>query len=549
MDTAGGRRFAPATVLADFALIILAVALLLGAALHLEHGIAGDIGFAIDDAWIHATLARNLVEGTGFAVNPGESLPISSSPAWTLALASLYAVTGDMIAAGLSAAFLCTVLSGLLVYLTVRRLSGERLAGLVGAACVVLDPLPLWGLASGMEIPMVLLSVSLLLFAYYAYAPDSRVRAFGVPAALALAVWSRPELMALIPLALLDTWIRNARLDDAEPRARAWRILGLQAGVLAVALAPYFAFDWITSGHPFPTTFYAKVGAREVGLVGAIDARDPLLVAQALVAGPAAELQRLTEVLLLHNHLVLPLAAIGFLAFTRRLSPTGDAPSPFLPIALLAVPAAMGVVMPTKQFSNVAYRYYAPFVPMVAVLAALAVSLCARQLAGRAARLALGVGLALLVCVLYLKDTDEILVSVAEDVANTQRLYVEMAQWLRDHVEPDEAIAVNDIGAIAFFSNHHILDVMGLASPEMWPVLRAKQGVEREEAMYAYLRERGVRYLVISPRYYPDLAADRSRLRPLRQWEARFPTGRMISPQILYEIDRTGAAHPARRRG
>ena len=38
------------------------------------------VGESLDDAWIHARLARNLAEGYGFAINKGEPVPASSSP-------------------------------------------------------------------------------------------------------------------------------------------------------------------------------------------------------------------------------------------------------------------------------------------------------------------------------------------------------------------------------------------------------------------------------------------------------------------------------------
>ena len=48
-----------------------------------ELRIASHAGFPIDDAWIHAVFARNLVEGQGFAFNPGESIGGSTAPLWS----------------------------------------------------------------------------------------------------------------------------------------------------------------------------------------------------------------------------------------------------------------------------------------------------------------------------------------------------------------------------------------------------------------------------------------------------------------------------------
>jgi len=60
----------------------IAAAILLIGALHFLAGrrAAGEAGLPLDDAWIHARLARTLAEGRGFAFNPGELSAASSAP-------------------------------------------------------------------------------------------------------------------------------------------------------------------------------------------------------------------------------------------------------------------------------------------------------------------------------------------------------------------------------------------------------------------------------------------------------------------------------------
>src|SRR5262245_32542912 len=54
---------------------------------------AGEPGLPLDDAWIHARLARGLSRGNGFSFNPGEPSAASSAPLWTLLL-SMPALVG-----------------------------------------------------------------------------------------------------------------------------------------------------------------------------------------------------------------------------------------------------------------------------------------------------------------------------------------------------------------------------------------------------------------------------------------------------------------------
>ena len=68
-------------------------------------------------------------------------------------------------------------------------------------------------------------------------------------------------------------------------------------------------------------------------------------------------------------------------------------------------------------------------------------------------------------------------------------------------VPPGSRVAVNDVGAIAYFSRRRILDLEGLVSPEVLP--------------YRVHADRGLRvvtdmqpdYLVIFRAWYPDIVA------------------------------------------
>ena len=52
----------------------------------------GQVGFPLDDSWIHLQFARNVATGWGFSYNPGEPTPGSTAPLWTLLLAANGAV-------------------------------------------------------------------------------------------------------------------------------------------------------------------------------------------------------------------------------------------------------------------------------------------------------------------------------------------------------------------------------------------------------------------------------------------------------------------------
>src|SRR5580693_6197599 len=57
-----------------------------------------DLGFPLDDSWIHLQFARNLAAGRGLSYNPGELVTGSTAPLWTALLALLAYLPGNPVA-------------------------------------------------------------------------------------------------------------------------------------------------------------------------------------------------------------------------------------------------------------------------------------------------------------------------------------------------------------------------------------------------------------------------------------------------------------------
>jgi hypothetical protein len=89
----------------------------------------------------------------------------------------------------------------------------------------------------------------------------------------------------------------------------------------------------------------------------------------------------------------------------------------------------------------------------------------------------------------------------AISVKNIEELHVVTGRWLAAHLPPGSRVAVNDVGAIAYFSGHRIVDLEGLVSPEVLPY---RQYVDRGIRTVRDLRPD---YVAIFPGWYPELAA------------------------------------------
>lgn len=100
-------------------------ALYLGAA----RGAAGEIGLPLDDAWIHARIARHAASGAGFTFNPGERAAPSSAPLWTLLLAGIAGLGVPFPWASLVPGIALTAIVAALGSRVVLRATGDRAAG------------------------------------------------------------------------------------------------------------------------------------------------------------------------------------------------------------------------------------------------------------------------------------------------------------------------------------------------------------------------------------------------------------------------------------
>ena len=89
----------------------------------------------------------------------------------------------------------------------------------------------------------------------------------------------------------------------------------------------------------------------------------------------------------------------------------------------------------------------------------------------------------------------------ATDVAVIESEMVATARWVSKNLPPDVLIAAHDIGALGFFAPRNLLDLAGLISPEVIPIIRD------ETHLAEYLDENQAGYLITFPDWYPDLTS------------------------------------------
>jgi len=392
-------------------------------------------GFPLDDAWIHMVYGRSLaIEGL-LAYNPGVPATGCTAPLWTLVVGAMHALLGrfsiEYVVGGV-------MVCGALCHLAMvgyaadfaARVSDSRAAGLVAGALLALSaPLAVGGLC-GMEVPLCGLLLVLAVRALW------RERWGRAGILLALAGAARPE--AAIPGLLCAVLAVRGR-----PTMRQTILLAGPPLLLAGLIVGY---DLHATGRLLPATFYFKQESSFADLPGR------LLTAVTAMLNRVPPLWGYAGWLALVGCFLRPVSS-------RRLLPLAG--------GLGFLLANLYVARPLDPDAFYHLRYVLPAVPLLTIALAVGAARLGEALPGRVARLPLLVLLtmALLGAAFTIAPTSS---RYHNDVRNIQEVQVAMGLWLDANTPADTQVAATDAGAVRYFGQRPVVDLMGLNTPEFY---------------------------------------------------------------------------------
>ena len=467
----------------------------------------GRLGFPLDDSWIHLQFARQLADGNGLAFNDGELVAGSTAPLWTAILSLVFLLPGSPLVwakvIGLTA-FVATVDA-------TRRLAEvfdvPRSLAALAALLTACTSWMVWGALSAMEIPaFCALSLWGMILHVGERSNPSRPP-LSLPL-LGLAVLARPEGMLLLALAVTDrvvVWQRDGdRLTLARPP---WRALALGLVGAFFLVAPVIGFYWWIGGTPLPTTFSTKAGYSPPGV--------PSPHYFFVVLGILFQAQAIPTLL----------GAGGAAALSARTGTSRD--RGLLPILWLVVlPFAYAVLSANTSRPLVGNfgRYFFPLLPVVSVLGVVALAelwegLPARAEVGRWVVPWRGL-LVVFVIVPTLWAGFLGAGRYGQSVLNVEDSDVAMAQLLAGSLPPEAVLAVNDIGAIKYLLPNRIVDLAGIATPEVhdWARAAMAEHGDYRPGIHAFVASVRPDYLVVFPNWYGRLL-EQEGFRPLVRLE------------------------------
>lgn len=412
------------------------------------HAVNGRHGFPIDDAWIHLTYARNLVEHSTFAYFPGDATTSgSTSPLYTLLIALCIKVFGESYPTihGL----------GIVFHFGFLILVGMWAKQQLQSAWLALVPVLLLGVSrhfgilaiSGMETSLFLLLIALVFYAQAARRPLLTSTALG------LLIWARTDgmvLVAVISIAelLRRRWTRDSGPSKA-PESRWWLLL-LPAGVLAFG---YGLFNKIIGGEWLPSTFAGKTAYYSNHL------------RTTFVEYDLANCFFLDAWMILLPFVLIAIGVCAHRILRRR-------PAPLAPEVgwAIALPLAYLVMLP---FAGRFQRYLVPALPAFAVLGVYGlqwlVATLARQRVLRSKRVEIVATVAVLVVavILHFQGSAAAAARFAERCNYHYIRHERVGIWLDERTPPNSVVATHDIGAIAYHSRRRVIDLVGLVRKEV----------------------------------------------------------------------------------
>ncbi|GAB4343594.1 MAG: hypothetical protein Kow00117_22190 [Phototrophicales bacterium] len=422
----------------------------------------GGGGFPLDDSWIHQTYARNLAEYGEWSFIPGQPSGASTSPLYTLILALGYVFhipyefwTHFIGALALAAA-------GMLG----ARLADDMMPAVtfggwfVGLAVVTAWHL-VWAAASGME---TMLFCALILGLMLLGLKHNQTRRdgvwFGVVGALTVA--TRPEGALLVGM-----------IGSLNLKQRNW-VIGSAFG-FGVAILPYLLLNLSLNGELVPNTSAAKQAQHAILLQEAFGVRVGWMIEPLLAGG---------------QFTLIP-GIVVFMWWARH------KPRFWLPLLW-----ALGLILLYAWRLPAAYqhgRYVIPALPGLIVIGVLGVLLTLKWTRDYLIGRVFVRSWALVTLVLFTYFGLILGVRIYQtDLGIINDEMVAQAKWIRDHLPPDELLAVHDIGAVGYFAPRPLLDIAGLITPEVIPL------IGKPDALWAYIEASGAQYLMAFPDQIPN---------------------------------------------
>lgn len=458
---------------------------------------AGQPGFPLDDAWTHQTYARNLGLHGVMAFSPGVPSAGGTSLLWVLILALGYSLKIPFFPWTFLWSGIFAVATAFFAALLHQQYFNNFRNSVIVAILCILEWHLAWSAVSGMEIGLF---TCLTLWFFLLLIRDTSPWILGALTGLIMLV--RPEGILLAGIYGFTLLFKHPReLKVVLRRGAAFAVMFLLIN------SPWIAFNLTYANSPFPNTLTAK------------------FMHYGYPWSPRRSLEYLWNVLLyfLDGPLLLIFPGALFKLYNSIRSRTIPDPQP-----LYLFVGIIGIYAVAIPFIYDEGRYLIPLIPLVIIYGVEGI--------GQFLELALptpfmrsAVWVLLFGAVLFLW------VSGSTSFSGTVRMYdqvhMQAAQWINEHAPQDAIIATHDIGILGYFTNRQIVDLAGLISPEVVPIM------DDHPKLAEYLQSRRISYMIVFNGLYDDILPQLNARRVFSP-HSEIMVARGGRPFEVYEINR-----------
>ncbi|MGY5853110.1 MAG: hypothetical protein RTU92_06050 [Candidatus Thorarchaeota archaeon] len=432
-------------------------------------------GFAFDDSWIHVQFARTIFEGRPWEYAEGIPSTGDSAPLWPIILTPIFLLGYDINTIVASVMFISGVIyviDTFLLGLIIRQHTGHWQVALIGQVVFVLLPRNTGMMLSGMEMPIAIMTLFLVLLIL---PREGRKYDPILGVVVGLAYLSRPEffLIAVLCMPLRSLWM----LYKDKNRKKRFVSLMTMWGMAALTVAPWILHCLNVTGLPLPDSYYLKLGW---SIGESAWGKWSFWWAKWL----SVEMQ----------FIIVAIISIPFLLRRGKV---------YEPVLAVAFTILNYVTMPGRSLLFDA-RYLVPLFNIFAIMFIVGCSFIVESVMGigreskwrpKPPRVKISnrtitvivIGLLFLTTLPWYVFHEN---KHANQVKNISEMQVTLALWAVENLPEDAIILVYDVGAIGYLATGEVIDWIGLTYSPMLHIY------SNRSLRVQYLKQRGCNYII-----------------------------------------------------
>lgn len=439
--------------------------------------------FPLDDPWIHLTFAKNLVQYFSFSYYKNEMATAgSTSPLYTIIVALGFLVSKNEMILSYALGILFFSLASFSLYkLALFEFESESIFALLCTGVFIFDKWINLIAVSGMETTMFLFVLILCSYFY------KKRQAVPFAVMLGLILWTRPDGIAFIFAVIADYCLILYYSKDHTALSTFHKNDLKKIGVIFISLTIlYFIMNMLLSGSLLPNTYSAKLEYYTP------EFRDRF----AFIKYEIWEYFKSGYYfMLIYFGFIFSVLKFFYDVYKKNYNQNS--------VYLIFIFLFILIYFIKLPYAHRFGRYMMPIIPFFILVSIIGFRDLSRFIYYYSDNVLFSkaVFYILLVITFFmeLKNYEENRMLYANQCRFIYERQVTAAKWIKENTKETDVIATHDIGAIGFYSDRKIVDVVGLVTPDLIKSINDPNYVDK---VTKYMEEKGVTHLAFMKEWF-----------------------------------------------